>query len=199
MASTPVTQAVATMAKQLPEGAILSAKELLHLGNRAAIDQALKRLEARKELMRAGWGLYVRPVHTRFGPRAPSPEKVVEQLALSHAETIAKHGAAEANALGLTTQVALKPVYLTTGRSRKLKLGKQTVELKHVQPWLVKPSRAGRALRALLWIGKPNAGKALEVLKVKLPQEAIQELVASRSALPGWLSKSISEKLVPRG
>ena len=51
----------------LPEGTPVVAKELLHLGSRAAVDQALSRLVRRGTLMRAGRGIYVRPVESRFG------------------------------------------------------------------------------------------------------------------------------------
>src|SRR5271165_5950634 len=43
----------------LPEGTPVVAKELLHLGSRAAVDQALSRLVRRGTLMRAGRGIYV--------------------------------------------------------------------------------------------------------------------------------------------
>jgi Family of unknown function (DUF6088) len=72
---------------------LISAKELLHLGSRAAVDQALKRLEARNELMRLVRGVYVRPVKTRFGVRAPSAKRVVEGIAACRAETVVAHGA----------------------------------------------------------------------------------------------------------
>jgi hypothetical protein len=100
-----VAEGILNEAKALPEGALISAKEFLHLGSRAAVDQALKRLNDRKELMRLYWGVYVRPITTRFGIRAPAAEKVVERIAGTGAETIVPHGAAEANSLGLTTQV----------------------------------------------------------------------------------------------
>ena len=41
----------------LPEGTPVAAKELLHLGSRAAVDQALSRLVRRGSLMRAGRGI----------------------------------------------------------------------------------------------------------------------------------------------
>jgi hypothetical protein len=50
-------------------------------------------------------------------------------------EIVVGNGAAAANALGLTTQVPVREVFLTSGRSRKLKLGAQTVELQHAPPW----------------------------------------------------------------
>ena len=44
-------------------------------------------------------------------------------------------GAAAANALGLTTQVPVRSVYLTSGRSRTMILGKQVIELQHAPRW----------------------------------------------------------------
>ncbi|WP_035358790.1 DUF6088 family protein, partial [Edaphobacter aggregans] len=75
-------------ATRLPEGTPLSAKSLLHLGNRAAIDQALSRLVKRGEFMRAGRGLYVAPVVGKFGKRAPAVETLIERLSDVRGETI---------------------------------------------------------------------------------------------------------------
>ena len=138
-------------ANRRPEGATLCAKSLPHLGSRAGVDQALSRLARRGKLLRAGHGLYVLPVESRLGVRAPSIEKVVEAVAAQRGETIAPSGATAANALGLTTQVPVRTVYLTSGPSRILQVGGQRVELKHAPPWqLVLPHRlAGQAVRAL--------------------------------------------------
>lgn len=194
-----VAENILSQAKTLPEGALISAKEFLHLGSRAAVDQALKRLEERKQLMRIFRGIYVRPIETRFGTRAPAPEKVVEGLAAVQAETIVSHGAAAANALGLTTQVPTKLVYLTSGKSRRLKLGAQIVEMKHAPQWMLLPSHraAGEAVRALFWIGQHGASEALTTLKSRLPPSTVEELVALRPALPAWMAKSISQTLMP--
>jgi hypothetical protein len=193
-----VAEKILSEVETLPEGALISAKQFLHLGNRAAVDQALKRLKERQELLPLYRGVYVRPVKTRFGTRAPSPEKVIGQFAATRAETVVPHGAAAANALGLTTQVPTKLVYLTSGKSRTLKLGAQTVEMKHAPPWMLLPSQrsAGEAVRALEWIGERRAAEALTVLKQKLPPSTVDELIALRPALPAWLSKSISRTLV---
>jgi Family of unknown function (DUF6088) len=187
--------------ENLPEGAVIRAKEFLHLGTRAAVDQAIKRLKERNELMPIYRGAYVRPIKTRFGVRAPAPEKVVEGIAATSAETIVAHGAAAANSLGLTTQVPIKLVYLTSGRTRSFKLGAQVVELKRSPQWKLLPSHraAGEAVRALDWIGERRAAEALTTLKRKLPKATIEELIALRPALPGWMSKSISQTLVPHG
>jgi hypothetical protein len=195
-----VAENILSQTKTLPEGALISAKEFLHLGSRAAVDQALKRLKERKELLPLYWGVYVRPVKTRFGTRAPAAEKVIEGIAATRAETVVAHGAAAANSLGLTTQVPTKLVYLTSGKSRKLKLGAQVVEMKHAPQWMLLPSqRAGEAVRALVWIGEHGAAEALTTLKHKLPRSTVEELIAVRPALPPWLSKSIGQTLVSHG
>jgi hypothetical protein len=196
-----VAEQILSHAKRLPEGALISAKEFLHLGSRAAVDQALKRLKAQKKLMRLAWGTYVLPVETRFGTRAPAAEKVIKGIAATRAETVVNHGAAAANSLGLTTQVPTKLVYLTSGKSRRLNLGAQVVEMKHAPQWMLLPAQqsAGEAVRALAWIGQRGAPEALKTLKRNLSKSTVEELIALRPALPGWLSKSISQTLISRG
>jgi hypothetical protein len=196
-----IAEKILSHADTLPEGALISAKQFLHLGSRAAVDQALKRLQERKGLMRLGRGVYVRPITTRFGMRAPAAEKVVERIAATRAETIRPHGAAAANALGLTTQVPTKLVYLTSGPTRRLKLGAQIIEMKHAPQWMLLPSQptAGEAVRALAWLGRNRAAEALTTLKHKLPTSTLEELIALRPALPSWMSKSISQALVSHG
>src|ERR1700722_7699355 len=196
-----IAENILTEAEALPEGALISAKGFSHLGTRAAVDQALKRLKQRKELIPIYRGAYVRPVKSRFGIRAPSAEKVIEAIAATRAETVVPHGAAAANSLGLTTQVPTKLVYLTSGRNRTLRLGAQVVEMKHAPQWMLLPSHraAGDAVRALAWMGERHATEALTTLKHKHPRSTVDELIALRPSLPAWMSKSIGQTLVSHG
>jgi hypothetical protein len=196
-----------TIAKQvlehaagLPEGTPVRAKGLLHLGSRAAVDQVLSRLVRRGTLLRADRGIYVLPVESRFGARAPSPAKMVEGLAAQSGETIVLHGASAANALGLTSQVPIRAVYLTSGPSRRLKLGAQTVEFRHAPVWqLVFPGRrAGDVVRALAWLGPEKAGDALRTLRAILPPAEMKEVASARARLPTWMAQEVSA-LVPHG
>jgi hypothetical protein len=169
------------------------------LGQRAAVDQVLSRLVQRGTLLRAGRGIYVLPVENRFGSRAPSTAKMVEGLAAQRGETIVSHGAAAANALGLTTQVPMRAVYLTSGPSRHLKLGAQSVELRHAPVWqLIFPGRAaGDVVRALAWLGPEKAGEALRALRAKLPAAEMKKVASARARLPTWLAQEVSA-LVPQ-
>lgn len=191
---TRLTEQILEHATGLPEGASVGAKSFLHLGSRAAVDQALSRLAARGALLRAGRGVYVRPVTSRFGVRAPSVEQAVEAFAVQRGETIVPSGAAAANRLGLTTQVPVRSVYLTSGRSRKMTFGKQVVELRHAPRWqLAMANRpAGEAVRALAWLGPEQAEHAVQTLKRKLPRPAFKELVAAAPQMPSWLARTVS-------
>lgn len=189
-----LTQQIFEYASQTPEGTPLTAKSLFHLGERAAIDQALARLVKRSQLIRAGRGLYVKPSKSRFGTRPPSTENVVRGLEEQQGETIVASGAVEANALGLTTQVPVREVFLTSGPTRHLSLGGRTVELRHAPTWqLVLPQRAaGAAVRAISWAGKERASEVIGALRRKLSSGDVQELVAVRSRLPTWVAREVS-------
>jgi hypothetical protein len=181
-------------ASHLPEAAPVAAKELLHLGGRAAVDQALSRLVRRGKLMRAGRGIYVRLVESRFGIRPPVASRVVEAIARQRGESVAPNGAAAANELGLTTQVPVREVYLTSGRSRRFRVGAQMIELRHASAWqLILPGRpAGAAIRALAWLGPKRAGGALQTIHQKLPPSEIKALLEARAGLPTWMAQGVS-------
>ena len=181
-------------ASRLSEGAPLVAKELLHLGNRAAVDQVLSRLVKRGTLLKAGHGVYVRPVESKFGARAPSTVSLIEGLATQRGETIVSHGATAANSLGLTTQVPMRAIYLTSGRSRQLKLGAQKIELRHAPGWqLILPGRiAGDVVRALAWLGPEKAAAAIRMLSAKLRPPELNEVAAARARLPTWMAQEVS-------
>lgn len=195
-----MAESILNVATTLPEGVPLAAKGLLHLGSRAAVDQTLSRLAARGELIRAGRGIYMRPVQTRFGPRSPSAEQAIEALAVQRGETIVPSGAAAANALGLTTQVPVKSVYLTSGRSRVLNLGRQMIELRHAPRWQLAlgSKTSGQVVRALAWLGPDEAPNVLQILRSKLTETAKTELMAAAPQFPTWLARLVGEMVHPR-
>ena len=158
------------------------------------MDQALSRLARSGRLNRVCQGVYVRPVETRFGPRPPAAERVIASLADLWGETIVPSGGAAANSLGLTTQMPIRPVYLTSGPNRKLKLGEMTVDLRHAPRWqLVAPNRsAGDAVRALAWFGPDEIEEQLRVIGRKLSAEDLDELASARAIMPAWMAEPVS-------
>ena len=181
-------------AVESPEGTLLCPSALLHLGSRAAVDQALSRLARKGELMRVCQGVYVLPIQTRFGLRAPSIDKVLGSLSALWGETIVPCGGMAANALGLTTQVPERSVFLTSGPNRQLKLGELAVELRHAPRWqLVAPHRpAGDAVRALAWLGPEEVAENLGAIEKRLSSRDLEELAATRAVMPAWLAEPVS-------
>lgn len=189
-----VPERIMAYAADLPEGAPLHPKALLHLGRRAAIDQALSRLVKKGTLLRVCQGIYVCPVETSFGLRPPAIREVVASLSTLWGETIVPCGGTAANALGLTNQVPVKSVYLTSGPDRKLTLGELTVTLRHAPRWqLAAPHRpAGEAVRALSWLGPDEVEASLDVIGRKLSSDDIQELAGLRAIMPTWIAEPAS-------
>ena len=181
-------------AASLPEGALLCPSALLHLGSRAAVDQALSRLARKGDLMRVCQGVYVRPILTRFGSRPPAIDRVLASLSGLWGETIVPCGGMAANSLGLTTQVPIRSVYLTSGPNRQLKLGALAAELRHAPRWqLVAPHRpAGDAVRALAWLGPEEVEENLGAIEKRLSSSDLEELAATRAVMPAWMAEPVS-------
>ena len=198
MAMKTLPETILDHGRQLPEGGMLTPKEFLHLGSRAAVDQAFSRLAKAGLLMRAARGLYVAPVATKFGMRAPTVEMTVRSLAQKTQEAITDSGARAANALGLTTQVPVREVFLTTGRSRMLVLGGSKVEIKRAPKWmlLLGATLPGAVIRALGWLGEEHVRGVKEKLRELLSPSDWQALGSVRYLLPSWMALAISREVV---
>ncbi len=78
----PLIESILSSSKAKPEGSVLSPKEFLGKNTRAAVDQAFTRLTKAGKLIRVERGAYVAPVVGRFGSRPPSPEAVIQSIAV---------------------------------------------------------------------------------------------------------------------
>jgi hypothetical protein len=193
-----LTESILQRVTTLPEGAPVSAKMLLHLGTRPAVDQSLSRLARRGQLLRAGRGMYVSPVTSRFGTHAPSAHRLIEEFSAQRGEVVVRSGAASANALGLTTQVPKRTVYWTSGRSRSLNLGKLVIKLEHVPSWQLAFAKepAGEIVRALAWAGPERVQSVLQEIEGKVPRAGIQKVAQQVSRFPGWMASALSRSAV---
>lgn len=184
-------------AEACPEATPLCPGALLHLGNRAAVDQALSRLARSGKLLRICQGVYMRPIETRFGIRAPSLGKAITALSALWGETIVPCGGSAANRLGLTTQNPVRMVYLTSGPGRWLHFGRHAVELRHAPRWqLAAPHRkAGDVIRALAWLGPREVEDGLEAILPELSPDDLDELAVARAVMPNWMAEPVSARL----
>lgn len=143
-----------------------SAKDFLHLGNPAAIRKALERLTKRGDLRRIRRGFYDRPrPHPLLGQTAPDPMDLVRGVMKDSGAQWQVSGAYAANLLHLSEQVPAKILILTDGVSRKIPLGKLTLDFRRAAP------------RHLLGAGKP-AGLVIQAIRHLRPTGMTPAVIA---------------------
>lgn len=184
-----VHQAILERSRSLAEGEVLSPKEFLHLGSRAAVDQAFCRLVKAKQLFRLGRGLYSSPRHAQ----ARCTPTLVNSLCAQGKQRITFCGAHAAASLGLSDSQPAQSEFLTSGRDRTLRLGETPVRLTHAPYWMLAlgDSLAGTAIRAMAWLGKEKADVAASTLYERMPIDEWNTLAKARSSLPSWMAAAI--------
>ncbi len=183
------------------QGAVFVTREFLELGSRAAVDEALSRLAREGMIRRLGRGLYDYPrTHPVLGPVPADPDQVAAALARQTGSRLQSGGAAAANALGLSTQVPARPVYLTDGRRRTVQVGGQTIEMRHAAPRSL--AGAGRiegaVIQALRHLGPEHIdGATVERLRQVLTARDKAALRREAPSAPGWLVPTLLEVARP--
>lgn len=189
------TQRVQQYIQKTPRGKPFTTSALIRFGARAAVDQAISRLTVAGKVVRLTRGVYVRPENNRFvGQVLPEPFKVAEAIAKKTNEQIQVNGAEAARQLGLSTQVPAKPVFLTTGQSRRFFLGSLEVTLKHVSRKKIPmpESKAGLAILALWYLGKNLISKEIiNKIEKRLTPLEFEKFTSSTEYMPAWMSNAV--------
>ena len=112
-------------------GEVFLPSDFKELGTSTAIRKALSRLVASGQVERMGQGIYVIPQNDRvFGKVLPSMEQLAEALAQKEHVKIKPSGQYALNKVGLSTQVPMRLVFLTTGNSKRIQIGKNAIIFK---------------------------------------------------------------------
>jgi hypothetical protein len=181
-----IQDTIADRLRRHGQGAVTTPKDFLDVGSRDAVDQALSRLARAATVQRLGRGLYYYPkVNPRLGiPVPPDVDAIAEALGRQTGSRVVPSGATAANRLGLSTQVPAKPVYLTDGRSRRVRAGDFVVVLKHVPPkeLPVGHRTSAMVIQALKYLGQNavDAGVVDRIRKALTPRDCSRLLRDSR-------------------
>lgn len=100
----------------------------------AYVSKILSLMASYNILERLAKGIYYKPIVTEYGNVYPSAEKIVHAIAEHEHAEILPTGELALNVLGLSTQVPMKPVYLTTGSPRVIVVGRKQIRLKRRTP-----------------------------------------------------------------
>jgi hypothetical protein len=123
-------------------------------------------------------------------PVMPEPYEVAELVAKTKGAQIGPTGAEAANRLGLSTQMPTQPVYTTTGKTREIRVGKNTIRFRHVAPQKMQyaGTAVGNAIAALRYLGKENVTpQVIDALRQALTNEDFHILRTATTALPAWV------------
>ena len=170
----------------------------LHLGNRAAVGPgvvaacAVGRSDA--DLPRRLHAPRSRPASAFGRPASAGRSPLCRRYG---AKRSCRAAARRPTAFGLTTQIPVRAVYLTSGPGRRLHFGALTVELRHAPRWqLAAPHRkAGDVIRALAWLGPEEVEDSLEAVLPTLSEEDRDELAIARAVMPIWMAEPVSARL----
>jgi len=165
------------------------------LGSRDAIASALKRYKQAGLIRQLARGLYDYPkIDPQMGLLQPPTDDIARALAGRDATRIQPSGAYAANLLGLTTQVPMKVVYLTDGRSRTIQIDKRQIILKHTTPRNMATAGkvSGLVIQALKHLGRDNIDdNVIAQLDRRLDADARRQLIRDIRHVPAWIADII--------
>ncbi len=185
--------------RKAKRGSLFFVDSFAAYGNAKAVQKALERLVEKQELMRVAAGIYTRPrISKVLGPIKPGLEEVAAAMAKRDKARILPTGAYALNALGLSTQVPTKVVYLTDGSARNVKLGKQTMVFKRAAPknFGAYSQVCAMAIQALKSIGKEKVTQEHEQKIIRLlEKEKTHYLEHDMVLAPEWIRKVFRKAL----
>ena len=98
------------------------------------VRQILAELCSQGVIARISFGIYVKPIESKFGIVYPPISDIVKAIAKRDKAKILPTGNTAMNLLGLSTQVPMNSEYITSGSAREIKLGNRTIRLKRSVP-----------------------------------------------------------------
>ncbi|MCG6881540.1 MAG: DUF6088 family protein [Deltaproteobacteria bacterium] len=163
------------------------------LGSREAVASALKRYRQSGLIRQLARGLYDYPaMDPELGTLAPAPDALARALAGRDAVRLQPSGAYAANLLGLSTQMPMKIVYLTDGRSRTVEIGKKQIILKQTTPRNMATAGkiSGLLIQALRHLGRPHVDdEIIARLDRRLNDDDREQLLKDVRFAPAWIAE----------
>lgn len=188
---------VQNQVNKIPKGKPFAMSSIGGKVSYANVRQVLSRLVKTGEIMRATRGIYVRPKEVPYlGKVLPGSEEIVKAISKQTGEIITPHGAEAARILQLSTQVPMRPIFYTSGTSRKIKLGKQTITLKHISPRKqVKPGTITCLVITALWyLGRNHVnGSVINTIKQRLNEKQFSEVLKYIHQMPVWMAGAFKQ------
>jgi hypothetical protein len=191
----PIDSAIVSRIYGAGRGSVFTPTRFLGLGGRAVIDKTLSRLAQRGTIRRLARGLYDFPkTHPQLGLLMPTADEIAAALAGPAGLKLQPSGAYAANLLGLSEQVPMKVVFLTTGTPRRVRIGRREIILKRTTPRQMKTAGrvSGLVIQALRYLGQRHVDATLlSALGTRLKEEDKRQLLTDIPLAPGWIAEHL--------
>ena len=176
-------------------GWVFTPSDVADLGSRGAVDVALQRLVDAGQVRRLSRGLYDYPKrHPKLGLLNPSARDLANAIARKNGVKIGPSGATAANRLGLSTQVPMKAVFSTNGKSGSHRVGGRTIVFKRSSAPLIKDGSgpANTAIQALSHVGKGGVDNmVIQRIAGSLGDKDVDQIANARPKMSGWMSDAV--------
>ena len=138
-------------------------------------------------------GVYLKTEETRFGLVYPPIEDIAEAIARRDNAQVIPTGATAQNILGLSTQVPMNAVFLTSGSARIIKLGNRTITFRRAVPknFAIKGRYTSLIVQALKSIGEENFSEEdfIHIQDIILRHPEPDTIEQDRAVMPSWIRK----------
>lgn len=172
---------------------VVTPKDFLDLGSRAAVDVAIHRLTTDGFLMRVGHGLYhAARVNPRLGVAPPpDPNSIASAAARRTGLRLSPSGATAANMFHLSTQVPATNIFFINGDTRKAPTDLYDITLQRAPskdiPAGSSPSSA--VIQALRFMGRDAIdGEVIRKIRNQLTPDQRRQLLLDARYATGWIA-----------
>ena len=190
------TKMLGTIRSSKP-GTVMTLASFKGLGSPTAVRVALLRLRRAGAIRQLARGLYDHPRRDpQLGAIAPSIDSIAAAIKDRDSIRIQPGGAYAANLLGLSDQVPMRVVFLTDGRSRAVRLGRQTIAFRRTTPRnLATAGRtSGLVIQALRHLGQKHVDNStINALRRRLSEKDRRQMAKDLRYAPAWIGGIMSK------
>ena len=178
------------------KGKIFFLEDFAKFGSKNAVRQILFRLCNDKFLIRLSAGIFLYPKTDKYiGVIYPSIEEIAKEIAKREKARLIPTGVYALNALGLSTQMPMRVVFLTDGTPRIINIeGKASIKFKKTIPKYL--ALRGKIMTLVIFalkeIGQKQVSEEhLSKIKKALEQEKKENIEHDVKLAPEWIANTL--------
>jgi len=177
-------------------GAVFTARSFVGMN----AGPSLSRMVRAGHVRRLAPGIWHKPENNPLiGDVPPSSPALAVAVAELDRAVVQPSGASAANVLGLSDQVPARSVFLTSGPSRFIQLGKHRVIFKHAAPrhMVGAGTLAGLIITALRHIGRTHVDDViLDAVRRAVPAAERRKVARLLQGGPAWIAEAVVPVLI---